>query len=359
MLDAMEERELSGLQAAAGAASVGLSSRRIDGRSSRPPADASRVCASSVTARLPIPAVFITGDQVQRGKPDPQGYLWAAASLRVEPADAVVLEDAPAGIAAARAGGMRVVGLATTHAPAAIAAADLIVPDLRALRVAATADGWIRDRSDTMSLRAFVCATVVLAGTGRTPILAQGTAIDRVAWLQGCWITTSPRRTVEENWMPPRAHTMIGVGRTTRGDSLIEYEIVVLRERSRQRVYEAHPAGQPTAEFVADTVGGARRRVRECGARLSAARRLPEGRRRFAGGVGGGLDGQPAPPHRVPLSPDRVRRVTHGAGTRCKWSSSRMSSSTLSTTITRGCVSPKSPNVNRVDAVPTNPESVA
>ena len=108
-----------------------------------------------------------------------------------------------------------------------------------------------------MSLRAFVCATVVLAGTGRTPILAQGTAIDRVAWLQGCWITTSPRRTVEENWMPPRAHTMIGVGRTTRGDSLIEYEIVVLRERGPQLVYEAHPAGQPTAEFVADTVGGA------------------------------------------------------------------------------------------------------
>ena len=95
------------------------------------------------TAGLPIPAVFITGDQVRRGKPDPQGYLWAAAALRVEPTHAVVLEDAPAGISAARAGGMRVVGVATTHMPSAISEADLIMPDLRALRVVATADGWI------------------------------------------------------------------------------------------------------------------------------------------------------------------------------------------------------------------------
>ena len=142
LLDAMEERELSGLQAAAGAASV-LAQLAPDRWAIVTSASRRVASVRLVTAGLPIPAVFITGDQVQRGKPDPQGYLWAAASLRVEPADAVVLEDAPAGIAAARAGGMRVVGIATTHAPAAIAAADLIVPDLRALRVAATADGWI------------------------------------------------------------------------------------------------------------------------------------------------------------------------------------------------------------------------
>lgn len=108
-----------------------------------------------------------------------------------------------------------------------------------------------------MNLRAFVCSSAILAGTGGTPLLAQATSIDRVAWLQGCWITTSPRRTVEENWMPPRAHTMIGVGRTVRGDSVIEYELVVLRERGPQLVYEAHPSGQPAAEFVAETVGDA------------------------------------------------------------------------------------------------------
>jgi mannitol-1-/sugar-/sorbitol-6-phosphatase len=64
---------------------------------------------------LPVPEVLITVDRVRRGKPDPEGYRAAAAALDVEPADAVVLEDAPAGLAAARAAGARVVGITTTH----------------------------------------------------------------------------------------------------------------------------------------------------------------------------------------------------------------------------------------------------
>jgi sugar-phosphatase len=47
----------------------------------------------------------------------------------------VVLEDAPAGVAAARAAGMRCVGLTTTHDAAALAGADLVVPSLAGLRV--------------------------------------------------------------------------------------------------------------------------------------------------------------------------------------------------------------------------------
>jgi sugar-phosphatase len=142
VIDAMEERETSGLRAVAGAASL---LAQLEPTRWGIVTSASRRVANLrlMTAGLPIPAVFITRDLVERGKPDPQGYLWAAASLRVEPADAVVFEDAPAGIAAARAGGMRVVGIATTHAPAAIAAADLVVPDLSALRLAGTTDEWI------------------------------------------------------------------------------------------------------------------------------------------------------------------------------------------------------------------------
>ncbi len=83
----------------------------------------------------------------------------------------------------------------------------------------------------------------------------QARPIDRVAWLQGCWIQSSPRRTIEEHWMPPRGNSMIGMGRTVRGDSLVEFEVVVVRERGSDLVYEAHPSGQASAEFVAESLG--------------------------------------------------------------------------------------------------------
>lgn len=76
------------------------------------------------------PPVLITADDVQRGKPDPQGYLLAAARLGAAPAECLVIEDAHPGIAAARAAGMRVLALATTHAPESLAGADLIAAGL-------------------------------------------------------------------------------------------------------------------------------------------------------------------------------------------------------------------------------------
>jgi HAD superfamily hydrolase (TIGR01509 family) len=57
--------------------------------------------------------VQVTGRDVQRGKPDPEVYLTAAARLGVAPGACVVFEDAPVGIIAARRAGMRVVGVAT------------------------------------------------------------------------------------------------------------------------------------------------------------------------------------------------------------------------------------------------------
>jgi len=65
-------------------------------------------------AGLPLPAALITADDVKRSKPHPDGYLAAAARLGVEPAECLVFEDAPAGIEAAIAAGMNVVGLKTT-----------------------------------------------------------------------------------------------------------------------------------------------------------------------------------------------------------------------------------------------------
>lgn len=55
--------------------------------------------------------VTVSGDEVSRGKPDPEIYLTAAARLDVPPARCLVLEDSPAGVASARAAGMRAIGV--------------------------------------------------------------------------------------------------------------------------------------------------------------------------------------------------------------------------------------------------------
>ncbi|MEU8433933.1 HAD family phosphatase [Streptomyces sp. NPDC029216] len=74
--------------------------------------------------------VMVTADDVTRGKPDPQGYLAGCAALGVDPSATVVFEDAPAGVAAAKAAGARVVAIASDHNRAALHAADLLVPHL-------------------------------------------------------------------------------------------------------------------------------------------------------------------------------------------------------------------------------------
>ena len=78
--------------------------------------------------------------------------------------------------------------------------------------------------------------------------------IESVAWLQGCWPLVSPQRTVEEQWMAPRAGTMLGMGRTIRDGKLLEYESVIIREENGRLAYEAHPSGQSPATFTSTTI---------------------------------------------------------------------------------------------------------
>jgi sugar-phosphatase len=84
-------------------------------------------------ARLGIRELFevlVTAEDVVEGKPSPEGFLTACARLGVSPGEAVAFEDAPAGVAAAKAAGMPTVGVATTQSREALAAADLVVRDL-------------------------------------------------------------------------------------------------------------------------------------------------------------------------------------------------------------------------------------
>lgn len=59
--------------------------------------------------------VAVTAEHVQRGKPAPDVFLEVSRRLGVAPARCVVFEDAPAGVEAGRAAGMKVVGVTTTH----------------------------------------------------------------------------------------------------------------------------------------------------------------------------------------------------------------------------------------------------
>jgi mannitol-1-/sugar-/sorbitol-6-phosphatase len=67
--------------------------------------------ARMATTGLPLPPVLVTAESVSAGKPDPQGFLKAAADLGFPPDRCVVFEDSAAGIAAAHAAGMAVVGV--------------------------------------------------------------------------------------------------------------------------------------------------------------------------------------------------------------------------------------------------------
>jgi mannitol-1-/sugar-/sorbitol-6-phosphatase len=92
-------------------------------------------------AGLPVPKILVAADNVANGKPDPEGYLRAAELLSIDPRLCLVFEDAPAGIRAAHAAGMRCLALCTTHSLAELQEADLRISDLTCVRLACADDG--------------------------------------------------------------------------------------------------------------------------------------------------------------------------------------------------------------------------
>jgi sugar-phosphatase len=80
-------------------------------------------------AGLPMSPILVCAEDVSQGKPSPEAYLKAGRALGVVPADCLVMEDAPAGIQAARAAGMPVIAVTTTHRAAQLPA-DTCTRDL-------------------------------------------------------------------------------------------------------------------------------------------------------------------------------------------------------------------------------------
>lgn len=78
---------------------------------------------------------IICGRDVTEGKPSPQGFLLAAQKLGVEPRHCIVIEDAIAGVTAAKRAGMHCLAVTNTHPRISLMEADLVVDTLETVTV--------------------------------------------------------------------------------------------------------------------------------------------------------------------------------------------------------------------------------
>jgi beta-phosphoglucomutase len=85
---------------------------------------------------------IVTVEDVTRTKPDPEPYIAALSKLRVPAARAVVVENSPLGIQAAKSAGLEVVAITTTNTAARLAQADSIIGRLAELTTALASLGW-------------------------------------------------------------------------------------------------------------------------------------------------------------------------------------------------------------------------
>jgi sugar-phosphatase len=141
-IDEVELSETDGIVAVAGASEL-LAALPPDGWALVTSAHPALAAARMRAADLPLPATIITSATVERGKPHPECFLRAAERLGVAPKEALVLEDAPAGLIAGRAAGCQVLALATTMESKCLADVDWI-PNLSVLRLRARRpDRWM------------------------------------------------------------------------------------------------------------------------------------------------------------------------------------------------------------------------
>ncbi len=103
-------------------------------------------------------------------------------------------------------------------------------------------------------LKTILLVMAVTLGCVAAPRIGAGAetpAVHRLAWLQGCWLRESGSLVTEEHWMAPRAGTMIGMSRTTRGDRTVEWEHLRIESRGDSLLYIATPSGQRETAFHA------------------------------------------------------------------------------------------------------------
>ncbi len=96
--------------------------------------------------RLDAFQTIVAADDVQRSKPDPQTYADAAARLGIPPRACLAIEDTAAGLASAKAAGLRTLGLTTTGPASQLADAERILPNLAGVNVQQLQD-WFKEEA--------------------------------------------------------------------------------------------------------------------------------------------------------------------------------------------------------------------
>lgn len=92
-------------------------------------------------AGLPVPERIISGDMVERGKPDPEPYRRGAELLGLSAGECVVVEDAPSGVGAGLAAGCRVLAVLGTHSVEELGSAAWVISSLEGLAATTCAEG--------------------------------------------------------------------------------------------------------------------------------------------------------------------------------------------------------------------------
>ena len=79
--------------------------------------------------------VIISGKDVSKGKPNPEGFLLASKRLAVRANNCLVIEDAVSGVAAAKKAGMGCIAVTNSHPSASLKQADLVVDSLKEVSI--------------------------------------------------------------------------------------------------------------------------------------------------------------------------------------------------------------------------------
>jgi len=138
-LEAMEIADVAGITLLPGAGEA-LAAVPADRAAIVTSCSAPLAAARIAAAGVPVPQVLVTASDVDLGKPDPAPYLLAAARLGVPAERCLTVEDAPAGLASARAAGCATLSVLTTSSREQLAA-DAVVTTLAEVRFAAGPHG--------------------------------------------------------------------------------------------------------------------------------------------------------------------------------------------------------------------------
>jgi sugar-phosphatase len=100
-------------------------------------------------AKLPMPAALVSADIVANGKPHPEPYLTGAKLLGLAPADCLVIEDSPAGVASGKAAGCKVLAVLSSHPQSELTGADWFAASLEQVTATPQPDGTLSIALDT------------------------------------------------------------------------------------------------------------------------------------------------------------------------------------------------------------------